>query len=396
VTTAGSHRVNLLDRDFYAGDPYPTYAWLRENAPAYFDPRTGLWAVTRHADIVAIEKQPEVFSNAAKGSRPNSIKNASMIDQDDPRHRIQRRFVYKGFTPKAVVAQEAHVRSVTRSLVDAVAARGECDLVQELAAPLPMILIAEMLGVEPDDRDTLQYWSDTLIGGADGPENVTEEVALAHLAFIEYTMRVMEARRAEPHDDLVSILVHEEIDGEQLDDESLLSEFLLLLIGGNETTRNVISGGMEMLIRHPDQRQVLVDDRGRIPAAVEECLRWVTPVINMNRTATRDVELHGETIHEGDQVLLMFASANRDERVFAQPETFDVERDPNPHLAFGFGSHFCLGAQLARLEIRVMLEEALPRLRDLRLTPGETVERTRSSFIRGIHHMQVEFASENA
>jgi len=395
VTITEHPRVDLLDREFYAGDPYPTFAWLREHAPAYHDERSGLWAVTRHADVVAVEKQPELFSNAARGSRPNTAKNASMIDQDDPRHRIQRRFVYKGFTPKAVAAKEAHVRSIARSLVAAVAPRGECDLVRELAAPLPMILIAEMLGVEPDDRDTLQYWSDTLIGGADGIENVTEEVALAHLAFIEYTTKVMEARRAEPRDDLVSILVHEEIDGERLDHQSLLSEFLLLLVGGNETTRNVISGGMEMLIHHPEQRQKLIADPSTIPTAVEECLRWVTPVINMNRTATRDVQLHGQTIRAGDQVLLMFASANRDERVFDQPETFDVERDPNPHLAFGFGAHFCLGAQLARLEIRVMLEELLPRLRDLRLAPGDPVERTRSSFIRGIHHMRVQFTPEH-
>lgn len=391
MSTVEKPRVVLLDRDFYAADPYPTYAWLREHAPVYYDDVSGLWGVSRYDDVIAIEKQPELFSNEARGSRPNTPKNASMIDRDDPRHRIQRRFVSKGFTPKVIAAKEAHVRSIARSLVDAVAPRGECDVVLELAAPLPMILIAEMLGVRPDDRDTLQHWSDVLISAADDPAYVTEEVAQAHLDFVVYALDVMESRRAEPRADLISALVHEEIDGERLDDEALLSEALLLLVGGNETTRNVISGAMEMLIHHPEQRQALIDDPAAIPTAVEECLRWVSPVINMNRTATRDVDLHGETIREGDQMLLMFASANRDGSVFDRPDVFDVTRDPNPHVAFGFGTHFCLGAQLARLEIRVMLEELLPRLRHLRLAPGETVVRTRSSFIRGIPSMRVEF-----
>ncbi len=383
--------VELLDRDLYSGDPSPTYRWLRDHAPAYWDATDGVWGISRYEDVVECERRPEVFSNELKGSRPNTPKNASMIDRDDPRHRVQRRFVAQGFTPKAVAAKEEHVRSIAGSLLDAVAPRGRCEFVQEVAAPLPMILIAEMLGVRPDDRQILQRWSDAMISGADGPEHVTEEVAQAHLDFVEYTSRVMRDRRRAPRDDLISVLVNEEIEGERLDDEALLSEALLLLIGGNETTRNVISGGMEMLVRNPEQRRLLVDEPNRIPGAVEECLRWVSPVLNMNRTATRDVQLHGKTIHTGDQVLLMYASANRDDRVFEDPERFDVTRDPNPHVAFGFGTHFCLGAQLARLEIRVMFEEVLARLPDLRLAPGASVDRTHSSFIRGIHHMPVEF-----
>jgi cytochrome P450 family 142 subfamily A polypeptide 1 len=198
----------------------------------------------------------------------------------------------------------------------------------------------------------------------------------------------VERRRAEPKQDLISALVREEIDGERLSDEALVSEALLLLVGGNETTRNVISGGMEMLMRHPDQRQRLIEDPALIPAAAEECLRWVSPILNMNRTATQDFELHGETIRAGDQVLLMYASANRDATVFADPETFDVGRNPNPHVAFGFGPHFCLGAMLARMEIRVMFEEVLRRLPDLRLG-ADDVARTPSTFIRGIMHMPV-------
>ena len=380
--------VHLLDRDLYAGDPTPVYAWLRGEAPVYWSEAAGVWGVSRYEDVIALEKQPGVFSNEG-GSRPNTPANASMIDRDDPRHRAQRRFVSKGFTPKAVADKETHARDITRSLIDAVETKGGCDLVQELAAPLPMILIAEMLGVEPSDRETLQRWSDVLISGADGEQNVTDDVLDAHFAFIEYTMKVMEDRRAHPRDDLISILVHEEIDGDRLPDDELLSEALLLLIGGNETTRNVISGGVEALLRNPDQRDALVRDPSLIPTAVEECLRWVSPILNMNRTATRDVELHGQTIHGGDQVLLMFASANRDPAVFTEPEHFDIGRDPNPHVAFGFGPHFCLGASLARVEIRVMLEELLPRLPKLRLVDDAPVERTHSSFIRGIHHLSV-------
>ncbi|MGZ4800148.1 MAG: cytochrome P450 [Acidimicrobiia bacterium] len=390
--TAVDHApIDLLDRAMYAGDPSPTYAWLRRNAPAYWSEAAGLWGVSRYADIVAIEKQPEIFSNGVNGSRPNTPKNDSMIDHDDPRHKGQRRFVYKGFTPRALAEKEDHARSIVGSLIDAVAGKGECDFVQELAAPLPMILIAEMLGVRPEDRDTLQHWSDVMLSGADGIQNVTEEVMTAHLDFVQYALDVMEARRAEPRADLISTLVHSEIDGEKMTDEAIVSEALLLLVGGNETTRNVISGGMEMLIRHPDQRQQLIDDPTLIPTAVEECLRWVTPILNMNRTATQDVELHGQTIREGDQVLLMFASANRDPEAFDAPEEFVITRDPNPHVAFGFGPHFCLGANLARLEVRVMFEEVLRRLPDLQLATDD-VARTPSSFVRGIMHMPVTFS----
>lgn len=381
--------IDLLDRSLYAGDPTPVYACLRDHAPCYWSEAAGVWGVSRYADVVAIEKQPQLFSNGAKGSRPHTPRNESMIDQDDPRHRVQRRFVSKGFTPKAIADKEEHVRSIVTALLDAIAPRGEADLVRELAAPLPMILIAEMLGVRPEDRDRLQHWSDVMIAGADGPQNVTDEVLACHLAFVEYALDVMEQRRREPLDDLISILVNEEIDGERLDDDALVSEALLLLVGGNETTRNVISGGLEMLLRRRDQWDLLADELARIPAAVEECLRWVSPILNMNRTATRDVELHGQRIREGDQVLLMFASANRDPRVFDSPESFDVTRDPNPHLAFGFGPHFCLGANLARLEVRVVLEEVLRRLPDLRLADGAELARTRSSFIRGITRMPV-------
>ncbi len=385
-----SQPIDMLDRDFYAGDPYPTYAWMREHAPVYWDDARQLWAVMLYDDVLAIEKQPELFCNGL-GYRPNTPADGSMISQDDPQHKAQKRYVMKGFTPKAVAAKEDHVRSIVTTLIDNVAPAGACDLVSQLAAPLPMILIAEYLGAPLEDCDTLQSWSDTVIGGADDPAYVTDEVATAHLAFVVYALELMEQRKAEPGADLLSLLVHEEIDGERLSEDAIVSEALLLLVGGNETTRNVISGGLEALIRNPEQRQRLLDDPSLIPVAVEECLRWVTPILSFRRTATADVEMRGQTIRAGDQVLNMYASANRDPAVFADPEHFDVGRNPNPHLAFGFGPHFCLGAQLARLELRVMLEEVLRRLPDLRLADDAPVARSHSSFIRGVHHMPVEF-----
>jgi cytochrome P450 family 142 subfamily A polypeptide 1 len=383
--------IDLLDRQLYAGDADDLYAWLRANAPVYWDERRQLWGLSRYADVLAAEKDPATFSSA-KGARPNTDPDPSMINHDDPRHFRQRRLVYKGFTPKRVAGLEPHVRAVVTQIIDKVAPLGRCDFVRDVATPLPMVLIAEMLGVAEDDRDALQEWSDRVIAGADGPENVTTDVLEAFDQFSRYITEVLEDRRHRPVDDLVSILVHAEIDDERLSEEELIFESLLLLVGGNETTRNVIAGGMEALIRHPEQRAKLVADPSKIPVAVEEMLRWVSPVLNMKRTATRDVELHGEKIREGDQVLLMYASANRDEDVFDAPERFDVERDPNPHLAFGFGPHFCLGASLARLNLRVMFEELLRRVPDMELAPGAELTRTPSSFMRGLVSMPVEFA----
>jgi cytochrome P450 family 142 subfamily A polypeptide 1 len=283
------------------------------------------------------------------------------------------------------------VRALVTSLIDKVAPRGECDFVHDLAAPLPMIVIAEMLGARPDDWHLLQEWSDKLVQLGGGPRYMTDERMAAVFSFYEYTTPILEARRGRSTDDLISILTHAEIDGSGLSDDELLAESLLLLIGGNETSRNAMTGAIDLVSRHPDQWQLLRDDPTRLPAAVEEFLRYITPILNMARTATVDVELHGESIRAGDKVLLMYSSANRDETVFDDPERFDVTREHNPHVAFGFGTHFCLGASLARMEIRVMYEELLRRLPDIHVVPGHDVRWTPGAFVRGIDHLPVEF-----
>jgi cytochrome P450 family 142 subfamily A polypeptide 1 len=386
--------IDLLDGEWYAGDPYPDYAWLRADAPVYRDERNELWGVSRYADVVEVSKHPERFCSG-EGFRPKTPPDGSMISQDDPRHTRQRRLVYKGFTPKQVAGMEAHARAIVTGIIDAVAPLGACDFTQDIAVPLPMIVIAEMLGVPVEDRDRLQRWSDELIKGADGKfhEGVMEQFA----DFCEYITAVIEDRRAHPRDDLTSILTHAEIVGDDGTTDrftlaEVISELLLIMIGGNETTRNVISGGMEALLAHPDQRDALALDPSRLPLAVEEMLRWVTPIVNFRRTATAATELAGVPIAKGDELLLLYGSANRDEAVFGPTAaSFDVTREPNPHIAFGFGTHFCLGASLARLEIRVMYEELLARLPDIALAPGASVQRTPSSFIRGIHSMPITF-----
>jgi cholest-4-en-3-one 26-monooxygenase len=380
----------LLDRSFYAADPFPALAKLRATDPVYRD-EAGMWALLLHEDVVWAERHPHLLSSA-NGSRPRSFAQPSMIDSDDPLHKRRRGIVDRGFHPRPIAEEERRIRETTVELIETVRPKGECDVVRDLAGPLPMIVIGDMLGTPREKTGELQHWSDVMLSGADGPENTTQAVLDAYAAFVEMMDAIIADRKKNPGDDLISTLVRAHPDDDVLNREEIIGEALLLLIGGNETTRNVISGGIEALLRHPDQKQKLIDDPTLIPSAVEESLRWVTPVINMARTATTDVEVRGKTIPEGDQVLLMYASANRDEKVFDNPNTFDVTRSPNPHLTFGYSAHFCLGASLARLEIKVMLEEVLQRLPDLRLAdPGAPVERTRSSFIRGITSMPVVF-----
>jgi cytochrome P450 family 142 subfamily A polypeptide 1 len=386
--------IDLLDGHFYAEDAHPAFAWMRANAPLYWDEKNSLWGASRHADIMAFSKNPETFCSRFS-SRPDAPPIPSMINLDDPLHKRRRNLVNRGFTPRRVADREPKIRRICNDLIDAVAEKGRCDFVHDIAAPLPMIVIGDLLGVEPEDHDMLLRWSDDLILGTSSSATPEAAAAAGKAAgeYFEYARRVIADRRAKPpQEDLMSVLVHAEIDGEKLDDEELLQESLLILVGGDETTRHVITGGMHQLIQHPDERRKLVQDPDKIPVAVEEMLRWVTPIQNMNRTLTRDVEVRGQKLREGVKVLLLYPSGNRDESVFDDPFRFDVERAPNDHVAFGgYGAHFCMGAPLARLELRVMFQELMRRLPDLSLESDDPLPIRPSNFIIGIEQMPVVF-----
>jgi cytochrome P450 family 142 subfamily A polypeptide 1 len=387
-----SRDIDLLDGSWYAGQPFADYAWMRDHAPAYWDARNEVWALTRYDDVLAVEKDAATFSSH-RAPRPHGDHLPMMISFDDPEHARRRKLVSKGFTPRRVRDHEATIRRICTTIVDRVAPKGECDFVWDIAAPLPLLLIADMLGFPPDAYDDLLRWSDDLIRAtnADPPHEIAEAGLNAMLEFREFQLGVIADRRSKPpQDDLVSILCHAEIDGERLDDESIINESLLILIGGDETSRHVMTDGMLALLDHPGEMAILRDEPATLENGVEELLRWVSPIKNMSRTVTRDVQLHDETLREGQQVILMYPAANRDPRKFDEPERFDVRRYPNPHLAFGFGPHFCLGASLARLELQVMFSELLSRLPDLHLA-GDPMPRRPSNFISGPEAMPVAF-----
>lgn len=398
MTTADTKPdFDLLDGRFYAGefgDPRAAYAWMRANEPVSRDRPNGLPAAATYDAIMAAERDPDLFSNGG-GIRPETGPLPQMIDMDDPEHVSRRKLVNKGFTRKRVEGQIDAIGSVIDQLIDAVCERGECDFVADLAAPLPMAVIGDMLGVRPTDRDMFLRWSDDLVKalGSNATQEQLQASMDAYMGFREFMTHTIEDRRREPTDDLTSVLVHAEIDGERLTDENVLGEALLILIGGDETTRHVLSGGMEQLMLHPDQRDRLVVQPSGIRTAVEEMLRWVTPIKNMCRTITRDTTFFGADLYAGEKMMLLFESANFDEAHFDSADVFNSARDPNPHLAFGFGNHFCLGNQLARIEGRLMFERVLARLPDMELATSAPLPRRPANFISGLESMPVRFTS---
>ena len=393
MTTAPDHlSIGLTDGTFYGGDPFPAFAWMRQHAPAYFDESSGVWGITRYADIKEISKDPETFSNAG-GIRPDNDALPMMIDTDAPEHVRRRRLVSEGFTPRRIRESEEGIRVICDAILDRVCEDGSADFVRDIAAPLPMIVIGNMLGVAPEDRADLLRWSDDMLKSLGSPDpGAMEKAAMAGAEYATYIMAVAEQRKRDNQsDDLIGTLVHAEIDGDRLDDMSLIYESLLILIGGDETTRHVISGGMYELLRHPDQFAKLAADRSLLPGAVEEMLRWVTPIKNMARQMTRDVEFAGETLQKGQKLLLLYPSGNRDETVFDNPEEFDITRSPNDHMAFGFGSHFCLGNRLARMELNVMFDRLLDRLPDIALAEDAEPPKRAANFVSGYETMPVVF-----
>jgi cytochrome P450 family 142 subfamily A polypeptide 1 len=386
--------IDLIDGRFYAGDMHAALRWMRRHEPVYHDRANDLFAVTRHADIMAISKRSDLFCNG-RGYRPDAAPVPHMIAMDRPEHMVRRNLVNRGFTPRRVAAYEGRVREICTGILDAVAERGECDFVRDVAARLPLIVIGDLLGVEPADHERLLHWSDDMMRalGSKDPEKLAAQMR-AGLEYRDYCLRVVADRRAKPPgEDLMSVLVHAEIDGARLDDESLFMESLLILIGGDETTRHVISGGMHQLLLHPDQLRALRADPGLIPRAVEEMLRWVSPIQSMMRTAAEDAAVGGHRFRAGDRLLLLYPSGNRDEAVFEDPFRFDVGRDPNPHVAFGGrGAHFCLGSSLARLELRVMFEELLRRLPELERATDAPPALRPANFVVGIESLPVRFS----
>ena len=398
MTATDAPTINLLDPRFYV-DPFESYRWLRDNEPVFWDPVQRIWGVSRYADIVEVEKNTKRYTSF-HGSRPRTDQSAdtSMINLDDPAHQQQRMLVARQFTPRAVKKIEEQVRGIVTELLDAVAPAGTCEAVDALASRLPAIVIGDKLGYPRELWPKLREWSEVTmyesaqnpVDGSAQPRSAKSEAAIGE--FAAATMAIIAERRAEPRDDLISVWAHSENDGRAWTDPEILTECLLLLDGGAETTRTVIGSIIRELALQPDQRQILIDRPEVLgDTAVEEFIRWVTPISNMRRTVREDHELDGKQLHAGDEVLLMYGSGNRDDRVFDDPERFDVTRAHNHHVAFGFGTHFCLGASLARLEIRVMFEELLRRIPDWRLVPGTEPRIMAATFARAYDAVHIEF-----
>jgi cytochrome P450 family 142 subfamily A polypeptide 1 len=393
VSAAEVRTVDLLDGDFYVSDPYPTYAWMREHAPVYWDATNELWGISRYDDILEIEKAKDVFISSDRnkgGYRPNMPADPALIGTDDPLHTERRKLIARRFIPKAVTAWEAHVRAAVTQLLDAVTERGEAEIVYELAAPLPAMMIGDLLGFPRELWPELMDWSERTIAGGGGPKYVNEDVMSAAGDFFAACSALYDERRGCPVDDVMSVWTQAEVGGVPLDKGTVLSDCLLVLDGGAETTRTVIARTLLELAARPDQWE-LMRNGADTTVATEEFIRWVTPVLNMCRVANRDYQLHGTTIERGQQVVLMYPSANRDPKHFDDPERFDVTRHPNPQIAFGFGTHFCLGAALARLEIRVFFEELVRRVRHFAVKPGADIVDMPNSFVFGLKRANMDF-----
>ena len=363
--------IDLLDGDFYVSDPYTTYAWMREKAPAYWDPANELWGISRYDDIVEIEKNKSIFISSDKekgGYRPNLPADSSIIGLDDPTHSVRRLLVSRRFTPRSVESWTPHITGAVEKLLDdALDKKTAVDIVGELAAPLPAMMIGHLLGFPDELWPSLHRWSEQTIALGGGPRYQNEEGTTAVFEFVEACMDLYSEKKLNPSDDIMTAWIEAESaglkDGSNFGLDQIISDCLLLLDGGAETTRTVIARSMLNLSEDNEQWQLLKDGAD-LDTAVEEFIRFVTPIHNMCRVATEDYDLGGETIKRGQQVLLMYSSANRDPSKFANPEKLDVARSPNHHISFGFGTHFCLGASLARLEIKIFFEQLRNRVHD--------------------------------
>ena len=392
--------IDVHSPDTYAiGVPYEQFRWLRANAPVYWhgEPNgRGFWAITKHQDIVAISRDPHTFSSARGGTfiydpLPDDlvVMQMVMLNMDPPQHTRFRNIIKTAFLPKILVGLEGKIRAAVNRIMDSIADKNECDFVHEVAAELPLTVIADMLSVPQEDREKVFGWS-TLMVSYDDPEFQTNsgEGLAAAMEMWAYAGELGQKRFENPGNDLISLLMKGVTDG-GLSAMEFASFFMMLIVAGNETTRNAISAGMLALIEYPAEMARLRVHPELMPSAVEEILRWSPPMIAFRRTAMRDTEIRGVKIKDNDKVVLFYPSANRDEEVFANPDVFDIARTPNDHLTFGVGQHICLGLNLARMEIRVMFEELLSRFTDFELSAPP--RRLRSNFTNTIKSMPLRF-----
>ena len=393
--------IDVRDPDLYlVGVPHERFRRLREIPSLYRHFESGgpgFWAVTRHADIVEISRAPGLFSSRA-GVTLEDLPSADvdsprspLVTMDPPRHGRYRRLVSHAFSSRAVAVFEPGIRRAVTAILDHVASRGRCDFVHDVAAPLPLAVIGELMGIPDSDRPRIRGWTERMVGVDDPTVGTSRRAAkLAAAEMWLYARELVAKRRHAGGRDLVTELLAARLDDRPLSEPEFNSFFLHVLIAGNETARNVMANGMLHLIRHPTELASMRANRRLMPSAVEEMLRYFPPVIYMRRTATRDVNFHGTPVRAGDKLALYYAAANRDEAVFPDPDRFDVGREPNDHLAFGAGEHSCIGATLARLEMRVLFEEILERFAGIRL--AGPVRRLRSNFVDGLTAMPVAFA----
>ena len=383
----------LSDPAFYAGDPHPTYERLRAEDPVHWHEAGEFWALSRHDDVVTVSRDPATFCSSRgvlMEDRKRGVMGAdSILFLDPPRHQQLRNLVARGFHPRQVHALEPRIRQLADQLLDGIPIGQEVDWVEAMAVHLPILVIADMLGIPHEDQHRFREWSDALIEVASDPES--PKVTMAAELFTYFDGVIAERRDGQRGSDTISVLIDAEVDGERLTHHELLGFCMTLLVAGNETTRNLLSGGFLALADQPAAWEQLRKDPAIIRSAVEELLRWVTPIMTFARTATRDTEVGGQVISEGDYLLMLYASANRDEAVFGPDAgVLDLTRRPNPHLAFGFGEHFCLGAGLARLEARVLLEQATKRFSSVERSGA--VQRMPSTLVNGIEHLPLVFA----
>lgn len=406
--------INLLDSDIFVERvPHEWFTYLRHHAPFYRHPEPGggpgFWVVTRYDDVVAINRDGQTFSSEQsrggvvalddiEARQELSNEGRMMLTMDAPDHTRYRSLVNRGFTPRMITMLDAPIRAMVTQILDHALEKRECDFVSDIAAELPLQVIAQMLGVPFEDRHKLFQWSNRLIGSKDPEYSVSQQEAIgAAMEMYVYSNELARRRRTEPRDDIVTALLNADTNGDRLSEMDFDLFFLLLAVAGNETTRNALSHGMHTLIDHPEQYRMLVSDPSLVPSATEEILRWASPVMYFRRNVTRDTEVHGQPMKAGDKVGIWYISANRDESVFENPFTFDIKRTPNEHVAFGGGGpHFCLGANLARMEMNIMFDELVRRIDSVERI-GE-VKRLRSNFINGIKHLPVRLkpAAHNA